>query len=741
MKTVVTIGEILVEIMATTVGDGFGAPIPLIGPFPSGAPAIFIDQVAKLGQPCGIVSCVGRDAFGRLNLDRLAADGVDVSAVGVDPDRPTGSAFVRYRSDGSRDFVFNIAHSACASVGMTVEAEALIARADHLHVMGSSLVAENLRAIVWAALDAIKARGGTVSFDPNLRPEVMGAPDVRAALDSTLSRTDVFLPSGEELFLFSRASDESDAIRELLGRGPRAIVLKRGAAGASLLRWRCTRHGRRLRGRGARSDGGWRLFRRDLCHLLAAWPAARRGTAPGLRERRARRHAAGPDGGDVDSGGNRCTPRRGPAMMAPVLRLLDLPRRYAAGEQIGITSVCSAHPLVIEAALLHGKAAGAPVLIEATCNQVNQEGGYTGMTPAGFRRFVEGIAAEVGFDPGALILGGDHLGPNPWRHLPAPVALDRAATMVRDYVEAGFTKIHLDTSMGCQGEDAALTDAVTAARAAMLAGAAEQAAASARERPVYVIGTEVPVPGGAKEALDHLHITEADAVVATVEAHRAAFAAQGIEAAFDRVIAVVVQPGVEFGNDAVVPYRPERASALSASLAALPRFVFEAHSTDYQQPHALAALVRDGFAILKVGPALTFALREVLYGLDHIAVALGLQDDLRLQAALEGLMLADPKHWQPYCAGTAPEQRILRHFGYSDRIRYYWPEQAASDAVDRLFSLFRGQSIPAPLVSQYLGTLHPQVAADQVAAEPKALIIAAVQQVLTPYATASRGLS
>ena len=119
VNKVITIGEILVEIMATEPGDGFLEPIPLVGPFPSGAPAIFIDQVAKLGQPCGMIACVGADDFGRVNLDRLARDGVDISAIAVHPELPTGSAFVRYRADGSRDFVYNIRHSAAGAIGPT----------------------------------------------------------------------------------------------------------------------------------------------------------------------------------------------------------------------------------------------------------------------------------------------------------------------------------------------------------------------------------------------------------------------------------------------------------------------------------------------------------------------------------------------------------------------------------------------------------------------------------------------
>ena len=132
----------------------------------------------------------------------------------------------------------------------------------------------------------------------------------------------------------------------------------------------------------------------------------------------------------------------------------------------------------------------------------------------------------------------------------------------------------------------------------------------------------MPTPGGATETIEHLAVTRPEAAEATLQVHREAFAAAGTEAAFRRVIALVVQPGVEFGLANVVAYRPEQARSLSAALADMPGLVFEAHSTDYQPPAALAALVRDGFAILKVGPALTFALREALYRLDQIATAL-----------------------------------------------------------------------------------------------------------------------
>jgi sugar/nucleoside kinase (ribokinase family) len=232
-KKVLTVGEILVEIVATTKGDGFREPQPLVGPFPSGAPAIFIDQIGRLGTPAAIISRVGDDDFGQLNLDRLIADGVDVSGIEVAKGEATGSAFVRYRPDGSRAFVYNIAHSATGKLTLTPGAEALMESCDHMHVMGTALSAPGLSEVAREAVARITARGGTLSFDPNLRPEILDTPGLREALDEVLAQTNLFLPSGEEIYLFTEAEDEAAAVKELLDRGVGDIVIKRGSQGAS----------------------------------------------------------------------------------------------------------------------------------------------------------------------------------------------------------------------------------------------------------------------------------------------------------------------------------------------------------------------------------------------------------------------------------------------------------------------------------------------------------------------------
>lgn len=409
--------------------------------------------------------------------------------------------------------------------------------------------------------------------------------------------------------------------------------------------------------------------------------------------------------------------------------LQELAQAVSKGARRGIPSVCSAHPVVIETALHLAARTGTHALIEATCNQVNHQGGYTGLTPAAFRDLVTDLAARAGLPTERLILGGDHLGPNPWRHLPPEAAMAEAETMIAAYAAAGFSKLHLDSSMGCAGEPQALGDGPTAARAARLAKVAERVAPGAA---VYVIGTEVPVPGGATHALDHLTPTRPEAALATHAAHRAAFAALGLGAAFERVIALVVQPGVEFGHTDVAAFDPAAAARLSAGLRALPGLIYEAHSTDYQTAEALRGLVTQGFGILKVGPWLTFALREALYGLDAIADVLdGHPPRAGLMAGMERLMQADPGHWRHHTPETGPEAFALRHFSLSDRIRYYWPHPEAQAAVGALMARLGTRPLPAPLVAQYLPGITARTAPEAVAA--------AVERVLTLYAQAARG--
>ena len=419
--------------------------------------------------------------------------------------------------------------------------------------------------------------------------------------------------------------------------------------------------------------------------------------------------------------------------------LWDTIRRHKSGEPVGVYSVCSAHPTILEAAMRQAADDDAYVLIEATSNQVDQFGGYTGMRPEDFRELVYRVADACEFPRELIVLGGDHLGPNRWQKESAEVAMAKAEDLVRAYVEAGYSKIHLDCSMSCAGDPVPAGDELVATRTARLVRVAEDAAARAgiEQDLLYVIGTEVPVPGGAHETLEKLVPTSADAARATIARHRDAFAALGLSGIWPRIIALVVQPAVEFDHLRVFDYRHEATESLRTVLDGEPGLVFEAHSTDYQQAAQLQELVEDHWAILKVGPGLTFAMREALFALEEVERELVPEEDRSyLAEVIERRMLARPEYWNGYYDGSPQEQRIARRFSYSDRLRYYWPDPVVVRAEERLYANLSARDIPLPLISQFLPDQYARVREGRLLPEPRALVIDRVRDSLRPYAFA-----
>jgi D-tagatose-1,6-bisphosphate aldolase subunit GatZ/KbaZ len=412
-----------------------------------------------------------------------------------------------------------------------------------------------------------------------------------------------------------------------------------------------------------------------------------------------------------------------------------LKNRRSPDSPKGIYSVCTAHPFAIRAAMRQALSDSSPLLIEATSNQVNQFGGYTGLLPKDFRALVETIATAEKFPLDRLILGGDHLGPNPWQHEAADRAMPLAEELVAKYAEAGFEKLHLDASMPCADDPLQLSPELIASRSARLCAAAERA--SGAKKLLYVIGTEVPTPGGATEPMESLHVTRVSDAENTLELHRKAFKEIGQDGGFERVIAMVVQPGVEFNHDSVHEYKPNESIALTQWLESHSPMVFEAHSTDYQRPGAYQDLVNDGFAILKVGPAVTFAMREALFALAEIErqiVDKGSQS--RLMEVVEDAMVLSPSNWKSHYHGGPEKEYLLRKFSYSDRIRYYWNEPAVQEAIDRLLGNLRRIDIPETLLSAYMPVQYHALREGFVSKDPLELILHATQQSLRPYAYA-----
>ncbi len=422
-------------------------------------------------------------------------------------------------------------------------------------------------------------------------------------------------------------------------------------------------------------------------------------------------------------------------------RLDELVRAQTRGERRGLPSVCSAHPWVLAAAMQQAASREAPLLVEATCNQVNQFGGYTGMRPVDFVRFVDGIAAENRFLNSNLILGGDHLGPSPWQSELASEAMQKSSVLVQAYVSAGFTKIHLDASMRLADDPPGpLPVEVAARRTAELARAAEEAGKQVpglASRLRYVIGAEVPVPGGAHEHKDRIDVTAVSHLRRTIDSTREAFCALGLEAAWEHVVAVVVQPGVEFGDDFVFDFRPDRAGELSAFIEAEPRLVYEVHSTDYQSPAALQALVNGHFAILKVGPALTFAFREAVFALANIeAEIVPASGQSGLVDALEQAMLRRPEHWERYYRGDDAAVKLKRRYSLSDRIRYYWSDPNVKIALGVLLKNLGEKPLPMDLARRFLPAQYQRMSSGEIPAAPQAIILDHIRAVLRAYDSA-----
>ncbi len=418
------------------------------------------------------------------------------------------------------------------------------------------------------------------------------------------------------------------------------------------------------------------------------------------------------------------------------------------GNPVGIYSCCSANQYVLEAAMEDARDNNSVVLIESTANQVDQNGGYTGMTPADFKNFVMEIAERTGLDPDKVILGGDHLGPLTVSHLPEKEAMAYARELVRQYVAAGFTKIHIDTSMKVADDDpnTRLSDETISRRGAELAEVCEKAYDQLKEEnpdavaPVYIVGSEVPIPGGAQDPQAGIQVTRPEDFKATYQAFEKAFAAKGLDRAWNNVIGVVVQPGVEEKDAGCTEYDRAKAVDLMKSIREFDNIVFEGHSTDYQTKYKLRELVEDGVGILKVGPGLTYAAREALFALANMEANdpdLSEADKSHFMDVLDEQMIKDGKYWAKHYHGNEAELRHKRKYSFSDRSRYYMPDGAVSRAKDKMISNLRNRGIDLSTLSQYMPIQYTKVREGSLENDPEALIKDYIRRTIGEYTYAT----
>lgn len=426
-------------------------------------------------------------------------------------------------------------------------------------------------------------------------------------------------------------------------------------------------------------------------------------------------------------------------MIHPLKKLIN---DRKSGIKAGIPSYCSSNEFVIEVALERAMKADNPVLIEATANQVNQYGGYTGMKPKDFRDYVMKIADQIGINNDLIILGGDHLGPLTWKNESEVTAMEKAKILVHQYVSAGFTKIHLDTSMKLADDstEMGLPTEIIARRGVQLYISAMEAFEDLQKkdpssvRPVFVIGSEVPIPGGAQEHEDAVNVTRPVDFEDTVDAYKRAFKEFGIADAWSDVIAVVVQPGVEFGDEQVFTYDRETAKQLCDQLKNYPDLVFEGHSTDYQRPESLREMVEDGIAILKVGPALTFALREALFALDIFDNELTpIYKQAKFIETLEAVMVEKPENWIKHLHGDSRKISLARKYSYSDRCRYYLGEKEVLESINKVLDNLSNIKIPMNILRQFMPIQYRNFRDGKSTLNPRALAKDAIAEVMKEY--------
>lgn len=422
-------------------------------------------------------------------------------------------------------------------------------------------------------------------------------------------------------------------------------------------------------------------------------------------------------------------------------KILNILEKRRDGINAGIPSFCSANKIVIEAILEEAKENDEFALIEATSNQVNQFGGYMNMQSEDFKEYVYKIADKLNFSRDKIILGGDHLGPLPWALLDENTAMENAKKLVYDCVLAGYTKIHLDTSMklGSDDKDKILSDEIIATRGAILFIEAEKAYNVLLEtkkdavHPVYVIGSEVPIPGGA-QIDEEMKVTDPHDFENTILAYKKVFHNMNLDYAWKYIVGVVVQPGVEFGSDQIDVYDREAAKKLCKTLKKYPDIVFEGHSTDYQPKNKLKEMVEDGIAILKVGPALTNALREGLFALSYIEDEL-IPNDKKSNfiQVLEEEMLNDKSKWENHYHGDDRYKRIMRKYSFSDRSRYYISHKSVMASMDKLINNLENVDIPLSMIHQYLPNQAKKIIAKELNLDVYSILKDCIKEIVKDY--------
>ncbi len=382
-------------------------------------------------------------------------------------------------------------------------------------------------------------------------------------------------------------------------------------------------------------------------------------------------------------------------------RLMNIIRKHENYNYRGFVSICTANMHVIEIALEKAKKENMVLIVETTSNQVNQFGGYTKLTPIQFSKKIHQLVKRVGFNEENLILGADHCGPLPFKKFDQTKALSHAMDLMTLYIEAGFNKIHVDTTISCADDPIKGPSIETIInRGVNLITEMKRKFKDSSDVNfndiVFVVGSDVPPAGGSLE--DEISPTSVTDFEETMMLYKEKLDPN----VFNQIVGVVVQPKVDFEHFKLVRFEKAVVQSLVKGLEKWPKLVFEAHSTDYQCKEDLRSMVDNHFKILKVGPALTFAYKKALLGLSHIeSWAVEKENQSNLITTIEDALDENPEYWNAYIKQGDINHRILRTFSYFDRSRYVYFDPRVIDAIKKLKNNINQSAIPHTLIEQY----------------------------------------
>ena len=229
------VGDLLVEIMRKNIDDTLGKPSVFLGPYPSGASGIFIDAISRLGIKASIIGTVGKDDFGMLILNRLREDGVDISNIKVDEDHTTGVAFVTYFNDGSRKFIYHLSEAATGQICPEDIYPEYVSNFNYLHIVGSTItVNEKCKESIRKTIKIVKSSNGKITFDPNLRIELIKGDDSKDLFNSMIADSYIVFPTEEELLELSNRENLKVSAHKILNMGPEIVAVKQGERGSTV---------------------------------------------------------------------------------------------------------------------------------------------------------------------------------------------------------------------------------------------------------------------------------------------------------------------------------------------------------------------------------------------------------------------------------------------------------------------------------------------------------------------------